>query len=161
MPKKDIPEVAKSLRRAGDIVEKYGVRLALEANSRHPVLNNPRAAYEVVKAADHPACGLLLDAYHMECGGYGGRAFDFLPGELIWTFQYSDAPVVAERSTARRPLDRLPPGAGVIRWREVYDLLREKGYDGYFAYEAPNPAQWSRDPMEVAREGFRIVELVS
>jgi hypothetical protein len=30
----------------------------------------------------------------------------------------------------------------------------EKGYGGYISYEAPNPAQWSRPPEEVAREGI-------
>ncbi len=160
MPRKEMKEVVSSLKRAGDVVEKYGLRLALEANSRHPVLNNPRLALQVVKEADHPACGILLDAYHMECGGYGGRGFDFVPGELIWAFQYSDAPLPAQRSTARKPLDRLPPGDGIVRWREMYDLLCEKGYRGHLAYEAPNPAQWSRDPAEVAREGFRIIDLV-
>jgi 4-hydroxyphenylpyruvate dioxygenase len=160
MPTKDLDVVADSLRRAAQIVDRVGLRLALEANSRHPVMNNPSVSLKVVKDANHPACGLLLDAYHLECGGFGGRAFDFVPGELIWAFQYSDAPIPSERSTARRPLDRLPPGSGVIKWREIYGLLSEKGYKGYWAYEAPNPAQWSRDPLEVAREGFRIVELV-
>jgi sugar phosphate isomerase/epimerase len=159
-PTKDLDAVADSLRRAGRIVDRFGLRLALEANSRHPVMNSPSVSLKVVRDANHPACGLLLDAYHLECGGLGGRGFDFVPGELIWAFQYSDAPSPPERSAARRPLDRLPPGAGVINWREVHELICEKGYDGYWAYEAPNPAQWGRDPVEVAREGFRIVELV-
>jgi sugar phosphate isomerase/epimerase len=50
-------------------------------------------------------------------------------------------------------LDRLPPGKGVVRWREVLQLLMEKGYARYINYEAPNPALWSRPPEGVAREG--------
>ena len=53
----------------------------------------------------------------------------------------------------RRPTDRLPPGKGVIRWREVLGLLAEKHYTGYLSYEAPNPEQWARSPYDVAREG--------
>ena len=54
----------------------------------------------------------------------------------------------------RRPTDRLPPGKGIVRWREVFQLLAEKGYAGYLSYEAPNPAQWARPPQEVAREAL-------
>ena len=50
-------------------------------------------------------------------------------------------------------LDRLAPGKGVVQWREVLQLLVEKGYDRYINYEAPNPALWSRPPTEVALEG--------
>jgi sugar phosphate isomerase/epimerase len=39
-----------------------------------------------------------------------------------------------------------------VRWIEVLQLLAEKGYDGHLSYEAPNPAQWAREPLDVARE---------
>jgi len=55
-------------------------------------------------------------------------------------------------------LDRLPPGKGVVRWREVLQLLMEKGYERYINYEAPNSAQWSRPPAEVAREGITLIK---
>jgi len=35
----------------------------------------------------------------------------------------------------------------------VFGLLKEKGYDGYMSYEAPNPVLWARPPEEVTREG--------
>jgi hypothetical protein len=50
-----------------------------------------------------------------------------------------------------RPTDRLPPGLGKVRWREVFQLLQEKHYPGYLRYEAPNPEYWSRPPEDVAR----------
>jgi len=56
----------------------------------------------------------------------------------------------------RRPTDRLPPGKGVVQWREMLRLLHEKGYSGYLSYEAPNPEQWMRSPYEVAREGVML-----
>jgi len=39
-----------------------------------------------------------------------------------------------------------------VRWREVFQLLQDKGYQGYLSYEAPNPDYWSRPPEAVARE---------
>jgi 2-keto-myo-inositol isomerase len=107
---------------------------------------------EKTPLADHPNCGLLLDAYHLERTGRGGRGFEGVPARDIFAFQYSDVPP-APRPQTRRPADRLPPGEGVVRWRDVFGLLIEKGYPGYISYEAPNPVHWSRPPEEVARQG--------
>ena len=79
---------------------------------------------------------------------------------LIWDFQISDAPTASDRAAVRSPTDRLPPGKGTVRWAEAFGLLAEKGYDGYLAYEAPNPVQWSKPPLEAAREGFTVLSLI-
>jgi 2-keto-myo-inositol isomerase len=148
-------QAAANFRAGGEIAKRHGVRLALEFNSRHPVLNRLEVAREILEMTDHPSCGLLLDAYHLERSGAGGRSFEDLPGEDIFAFQYSDVP--GAPSSERRPTDRLPPGGGIVRWREVLQLLAEKGYGGYLSYEAPNPAHWSRPPEEVAREGLQAM----
>ena len=44
------------------------------------------------------------------------------------------------------------PGQGIVQWKAVFDLLREKGYGGYLSFEAPNPTLWARPPAEVTRE---------
>lgn len=147
-----VREAAANFREAGEIAKAHGVRLALEFNSRHDVINRLEVAREILALADHLNCGLLLDAYHLERSGSGGRGFEEVPARDIFTFQYSDVPATPPPAV-KRPTDRLPPGRGVVRWREVFQLLIEKGYEGYLSYEAPNPAQWSRPPEEVAREG--------
>jgi sugar phosphate isomerase/epimerase len=147
-----LTEAAANFRMGGEIAQKYGVRLALEFNSQHPVVNRLEVAREILALADHPGCGLLLDAYHLHRSGAVGRSFEDVPLEDIVTFQYSDVPAEGG-ADARRPTDRLPPGKGTVHWSEVFQLLMEKGYEGYVSYEAPNPAQWSRPPEDVAREG--------
>jgi sugar phosphate isomerase/epimerase len=104
-----------------------------------------------VSLANHASAGLLLDAYHMERSGSGGRGFADVSLEEIFTFQYSDVPA-GPPPVEKRPTDRLMPGQGRVRWTEVFGLLEEKGYDGYLSYEAPNPAFWARPPTDVARE---------
>jgi len=150
-PPGTLREAAANFRDGGEIAKAHGVRFALEFNSAHAVINSLAAGREVVERADHPNCGLLLDAYHLERSGGGGRGFESYPAERIFAFQYSDVPA-GTPSAARRPTDRLPPGLGTVRWREVFQLLREKNYGGYLSYEAPNPEYWSRPPVEVARE---------
>lgn len=150
-PPGTLAEAAANFRAGGEIAKKHGVKFALEFNSAHSVIKNLQAGGEIVELANHPNCGLLLDAYHMERSGSGGRGFESYPAERIFAFQFSDVPN-APPSTANRPADRLPPGKGKVRWREVFQLLKEKNYTGYLAYEAPNPEYWSRPPEEVARE---------
>jgi sugar phosphate isomerase/epimerase len=144
---------AANFRAGGEIAKRHGVRFALEFNSAHPSLNRLDVARDVIAKANHPHCGLLLDTYHLERSGDGGRGFANVPPAEIFTFQYSDVPA-GPQSAERRPTDRLPPGKGIVRWREVFQLLAEKGYTGYLSYEAPNPLYWARPPVEVAREAL-------
>lgn len=150
-PPGTLREGAANFRDGGEIAQAHGVRFALEFNSQHGLINRLEAGREIVALADHPNCGLLFDAYHLERSGGGGRGFeDVAPGE-IFAFQYSDVPADPP-AAVKRPTDRLPPGKGIVRWREVFQLLQEKKYPGYLSYEAPNPEYWSRPPEDVARE---------
>ena len=141
------------LKRAGDIAAEYKLKLAIEFNSQHDVLNSLAVQRELIEGANKPNCGYLIDAYHFTRSGAGGRGFESIPGEKIYVFQYSDVPAQAVPAGVRRPTDRLPPGKGIVKWREMLGLLAEKGYTGYLSYEAPNPEQWARSPYDVAREG--------
>jgi len=150
-----IGEAVKYLREAGDIAAEYGLRLAIEFNSQHDVLNKLDVLRDLIESAGRRNCGYLIDAYHFARSGVPGRGFADVPAEQIFCFQYSDlspTPVTG----VRRPTDRLPPGKGIVRWREVLGLLAEKNYTGYLSYEAPNPEQWARSPYEVAREGVEL-----
>jgi 2-keto-myo-inositol isomerase len=143
------------LREAGDIAAEYGLRLAIEFNSQHDVLDSLAVLTELITGADKPNCGYLIDAYHFTRSGAGGRGFEGVPAEQIFYFQYSDLspnPVTG----VKRPTDRLPPGKGVVKWHEMLGLLAEKQYTGYLSYEAPNPEQWVRSPYDVAREGVEL-----
>jgi len=148
----DPRQAASSVREVGDIAAHHGVKLALEFNSQAAQFNSLESVREVLAMADQPACGLLLDTYHLQRSGRGGRGFAAVaPAEIAYV-QYSD--VAAEGTQPGYALDRLPPGQGGIAFRELFGLLAEKGYEGPLSYEAPNPAAWDRDPAEVAREAL-------
>ncbi|MGH7192895.1 MAG: sugar phosphate isomerase/epimerase family protein [Candidatus Saccharimonadales bacterium] len=150
-----IKDAIKYLHEAADIAAEYGLRLAIEFNSQHDVLNKLDVLRELIEGAGKSNCGYLIDAYHCTRSGAGGRCFEDVRAEQIFCFQYSDLspnPI----SGVKRPTDRLPPGKGVVKWREMLGLLAEKNYTGYLSYEAPNPEQWARSPYEVAREGVEL-----
>jgi 2-keto-myo-inositol isomerase len=145
-----------NLRTCGEVTAEYGIKLAVEFNSRHPVIRTLENGMELIDAANMKNCGLLLDTYHLHCSGGNGASFKNVPVDRIITFQFSDAPP-GPPSDSRQPVDRLPPGKGVAPFVEIFKTLMAIGYQGYMSYEAPNPAQWSRPAEEVAREGLTLV----
>ncbi len=154
-PRKGLPaNVAENLRAAGDICRRYDVRFAFEFSSVAAVVNSLAVARELHKLVNHPNVGLLLDAYHLERTGSGGRGFAEVPAGDIFAFQYSDVPSTPLVPGAP-PNDRVLPGQGVVRWHDVFGLLQEKGFSGYISYEAPNAANAWRPPDDVAREAVQ------
>ena len=148
-------QAKQNLKTCAEITAEYGLKLALEFNSRHPVIRTLENGMELVNAVGMKNCGLLLDTYHLHCSGGNAASFRQVPVDQIITFQFSDAPP-GPPSDARTPVDRLPPGKGVAPFAEIFSNLMAMGYQGYMSYEAPNPAQWNRPPDEVAREGREL-----
>jgi 2-keto-myo-inositol isomerase len=154
----DVIRAADSVRQVGEIAARHGVRMALEFNSQAEQLNSLESVREVLALAAHPACGLLLDTYHLERSGRGGRGFaDVAPDEIAYV-QYSDVP--RDGLQSGYTVDRLPPGQGSVAFDQVFGLLAEKGYTGPLSYEAPNPTAWAGDPGQVAREALDAIRTV-
>jgi sugar phosphate isomerase/epimerase len=82
---------------------------------------------------------------------------DLDPAEIVYV-QFSDVPATGLEPGQTQ--DRLPPGRGVVPFREFFRLVAEKGYTGHCSYEAPNPAAWARDPEDVAREALTATRAV-
>jgi sugar phosphate isomerase/epimerase len=146
-----LADAAANLREAGAVCARYNVRFSFEFSSTAAVMNSLAKAREVQRLVDHPNVGLLLDAYHLERSGSGGRGFAGVPAGEIFAFQYSDVPPTP-LVPGGPPQDRVVPGKGQVRWREVFGLLEEKNYVGYISYEAPNPGNEQRSAHDVARE---------
>lgn len=146
-----LDEVVANIRRAGAIAAGFKLRLAIEYQFQHPVVKSIDILRELVARAGVKGVGLLLDAYHLQRGGRPGAGFSDVPEAEILYVQYSDVPDAPPNGPP--PVDRLPPGKGVVRWTELFRLLAAKNYDGYISYEAPNPAHWERSAADVAGEG--------
>jgi sugar phosphate isomerase/epimerase len=146
-----VARAADSVREVGDIAAARGVKLAIEFNSQAPQINTLARVREVVGRAAHPACGLLLDTYHLGRSGARPRDVEDVRPEEIFYVQFSDVPSIVEPGKA---LDRLPPGRGTVPFPEMFAAFAARGYRGPMSYEAPNPAAWARDPDDVAREAL-------
>jgi 2-keto-myo-inositol isomerase len=145
----DETRAVQSLREVGAIAGRHGVRLALEFNALCDYWNTLGHVRDVVRRAAHPACGLLVDTYHLGKSGAKPADLDALDISEIAYIQYSDVP---RDPTPGVNTDRLPPGQGTVPLREMIGTMLAKGYAGYLSYEAPNPTAWARPPLDVARE---------
>jgi 2-keto-myo-inositol isomerase len=140
-----------NIRRAGEIAASFKLRVALEYQFQHPIVSSLDVLRDLIRRAGQKNVGLLLDAYHLQRGGRPGGGFKEVPDAEIFYVQFSDVPDAPPN--AAPPVDRLPPGKGVVRWTELFQQLAAKNYTGFMSYEAPNPAQWERSATEVATEG--------
>jgi sugar phosphate isomerase/epimerase len=144
-------EAVTNIRRAGEIAGSFGLRLTVEYQYQHPAVRSLDILRDLIARAGAKNVGLLLDAYHLQRGGRPGRGFEEVPGAEIFYVQFSDVPDAPPPSLP--PVDRLPPGKGVVGWTDLFRLLAEKGYDGYLSYEAPNPAHWQQPAADTAKQG--------
>jgi 2-keto-myo-inositol isomerase len=150
----DLSRAAASVREAGDVAAEHGVRLAIEAHCVAEWLNTLERLRELLAAAGHPACGLLVDTYHLDRSGGGPAEVAALaPGEILYA-QFSDVPAEAGPPTPADLFDRLPAGRGRVPLADLFALLHERGYSGWLSYEAPNRSAWARAPEAVAREAY-------
>jgi sugar phosphate isomerase/epimerase len=153
----DAGRAAASVREVGDIAARHGVRLAIEFNSQAEQLHTLEPLREILAKAGHPMCGLLLDTYHIGRSGVTLRALeDVRPAEVVYV-QYSDVP---RATTPGQVLDRLPPGRGIVPFKELFALVAAKGYGGFLSYEAPNTEAWTRPALDVAREALAATRAV-
>jgi 2-keto-myo-inositol isomerase len=149
----ELDQAVASVKEAGEIAGRHGVRLALEFNAVAQQFNSLERIRELTTRAGHPACGILLDTYHLGRSGATLQSLEALSPEEIAYVQYSDVP--AGSLPPGVTTNRLPPGQGVYPFREFFGVVRGKGYAGYLSYEAPNPAAWARDPEAVSREALQ------
>src|SRR6476619_5096361 len=81
-----IKDAIKYLKDAGDIAAEYKLKLGIEFNSQHDILNSLAVLTELIEGASTPNGGYLIDAYHFTRSGAGGRGFESVPADKIYCF---------------------------------------------------------------------------
>jgi 4-hydroxyphenylpyruvate dioxygenase len=146
---------ADQLRRAGDLAQSYGIRLAYEALAWGRFVYTYRHAHRIVELADHPNVGTCLDSFHILSRGDDPSGIADIPGEKIFFVQLADAP--------RRDLDllswsrhhRVFPGEGDFDLVEFLRLLTVAGYDGPVSLEIFNDSFRQSEVGRTAVDGLR------
>ena len=123
--RRTIAAVAERLRPVAEYAGEREVELAVEPLNRYEtsLVNTVEQGLALVGEVDHPACGLLLDSFHMNIE--------------------EKSPAAAARAATGRiahvhacGTDRGSPGADGFDWPEFLAALDDAGYDGPMCIES-------------------------
>ena len=148
----DIDLAAENYRALQDLGEQHGVRAALEYLGFVKGLKDIKTAAAIIEKADHPDSTVVHDFFHMYNGGSSVEDLRLIPASQIAMVHLDDAPAT-KRIGEYADADRVWPGDGAIRLRQMCDVLKEIGYTGYVSLELFNPTYWQMDAEEAARVG--------
>ena len=152
----DPARAAADLREMAERAAKRGLRVGFEALAWGRHTNRWRQAWDIVRRADHPALGLILDSFHTLCLGddLHGLA-EAVPPEKLFFLQLADAPRLAMDTLSWSRHHRNFPGQGEL---PVAPFLRDvlaAGYAGPVSLEIFNDEFRAAPSRRIARDGLR------
>ena len=147
---------AADLREMAERAARRGLLVGYEALAWGKHTNRWRQAWEIVRRADHPALGLILDSFHTLCLGddLEGLA-GAVPPEKLFFLQLADAPRLSMDPLSWSRHHRGFPGQGDL---DVGGFLRgvlAAGYSGPLSLEIFNDEFRSAPARRIARDGLR------
>jgi 2-keto-myo-inositol isomerase len=159
----DIDTLGLDLAALGSVAEPRGIRIGYEALSWGRWVNDYAAAWEVVKRADRPNVGLVLDSIHALLLSTDLVHLNAIPAEKIFLVQLSDYlwynnDVI---DTSRHHRVFVGEGAHGFWIAELLRRLGALGYSGDYSLEVFNDDYLSCAPAGVARRARRAVDWVS
>ena len=142
---------ADNLRRYGEIAAEHGVKVALETHDDWCA--STRVA-ELIKAADHPAVGVLWDVHHpwRVTGESGAESWANFGKWVIYT-HFKDA---KGRPGSEQQLCEY--GQGDLPLADFVKALREGGYDGWYTFE--HEKRWHAELADPEEEFPRYVKVM-
>ncbi len=150
-----IDRAAADFRELGERAARRGLRVAFEALAWGRHISDYRDAWEVVRRADHPAVGLVLDSFHVLARGTDLNAIRAIPKERIFLVQVADAPKLNMDYLSWSRHYRCFPGQGELAIGAFMDALHATGFDGLISLEIFNDSFRAGSAHYVAIDGQR------
>jgi len=150
-----IDRAAADFRELGERAKKRGLRVGFEALAWGRHINDYRDAWEVVRRADHPAVGLVLDTFHIYARRTDLKALPAIPGDRIFLVQLADAPWLDMDVISWSRHFRCFPGQGDLPLVDFMTAVRATGYRGDLSLEIFNDQFRAGSPRTVAIDGQR------
>lgn len=131
------------------------LRIGYEALAWGRHVNTWQQVWELVRAADHPALGVLLDSFHtLSLKGDPGAIAD-IPGEKIFFVQMADAPILAMDVLEWSRHFRCFPGQGEFDLAGFLAPILRSGYKGPLSLEIFNDGFRAAPTRSNAADGLR------
>ncbi len=150
-----IDRAAEDFRALGEIAAQRGVRVGFEALAWGRHTNDHRDAWEVVRRADHPNVGLILDSFHTLARRIDPETIRRIPGDKIFFVQLADAPAIDMDLLYWSRHFRNMPGEGDLDVVGFMRAVMATGYAGPLSLEIFNDQFRQGVPRLVALDGHR------
>jgi len=150
------PEViAADFRELGDLAAAHGVRVGYEALAWGRHVNDHCQAWDIVRRADHPAIGLILDSFHSLARGIPTESIADIRGDKIYLVQIADAPATPMELLYWSRHFRCFPGQGDFDLTAYVAEIVKTGYRGALSLEIFNDRFRAWSPAQIAEDGWR------
>ncbi|MGY2048601.1 bifunctional sugar phosphate isomerase/epimerase/4-hydroxyphenylpyruvate dioxygenase family protein [Methylobacterium sp. JK268] len=150
-----LDRAAADFRELGERAARRGLRVGYEALAWGRHVNDYRDAWEIVRRADHPAVGFVLDSFHVLARGTDLGAIRSVPKEKIVLVQMADAPRLAMDYLSWSRHYRCFPGQGELPVAAFVDALGATGFDGLMSLEIFSDRFRAGSARSVALDGHR------
>ncbi len=155
-----IDRMADDFAELGERAAKRGLRVGFEALAWGKHVNDHRDAWEVVRRADHPNVGLILDSFHTLARKIDPNSIRAIPGDKIFFVQLADAPAIDMDLLYWSRHFRNMPGEGDLPITSFAQAVMATGYAGPISLEIFND-QFRSGPTEtITADGFRSLRAV-
>ena len=134
---------------------KRGLRVGYEALAWGRHVFDHRDAWEIVRRADHPAVGLILDSFHTLARKIDPDSIRRIPGDRIFLVQVADAPLLDMDLLSWSRHFRNMPGQGELDITGFLAAVQATGYRGYLSLEIFNDQFRAGSARQVAVDGRR------
>jgi len=152
----DRDRAATDLNELAEMARQEGFMLGYEALAWGRYVADYDVAWDIVKRADHPNLGIILDSFHMFARGCTLDCLrDEIPVEKIALVQVADAPRLQMEVLHYSRHFRCFPGQGDLPVVEFVQCLRDKGFDDYLSHEIFNDEFRASSPLDKAVDGMR------
>ena len=143
------------LRLLGERAGARNLRIGYEALAWGRHVNTWQQVWNIVRQADHPALGVLLDSFHTLSLKGDPRAIAEIPGDKIFFVQMADAPILAMDVLEWSRHFRCFPGQGEFDLAGFLAPILKSGYSGPLSLEVFNDGFRAAPPRANAADGLR------
>jgi len=156
-----IDRAADDFAELGERAAKRDLRVGFEALAWGRHINDHRDAWEVVRRADHPSVGLILDSFHTLARKIDPETVRRIPGDRIFFVQLADAPAIDMDLLYWSRHFRNMPGEGDLPVTAFMRAVAATGYAGPISLEIFNDQFRGGLTKTLARDGHRaLVQLI-
>ncbi len=155
-----IDRAAADLRELGQRAAARGIRVGFEALAWGRHVNDHRDAWEIVRRADHPAIGLILDSFHTLSRKLDPNSIRSIPADRIFLVQLADAPRIDMDILYWSRHFRNMPGEGDLPVRDFLAAVAATGFDGWLSLEIFNDQFRGGSPRSISVDGHRSLVAV-